>query len=233
MRMSKNTGREDGSWKINECFGWLGCVGRLDKWGLEHRCGGVIRLPGQIISLCRSLSLSLSLSLSNGLVLLFFSLVWKLWGHPLDCLTAGACRTLLSGYPSVLLIFLFFFFPFPGLVFERRDREPEKAGGGGDLSMFPGGRGAGVPWTNLSEKMCVCVYRPMYVSILFLSLLLPLPPGIASPSPFKGAHTAHAPGGASLLPLPPRSLLPACLPSHLPGGISSAAGSPHDLQRFV
>lgn len=31
--------------------------------------------------------------------------VWKLCGHPLDCLTAEACRTLLSSYPSVLLIF--------------------------------------------------------------------------------------------------------------------------------
>lgn len=31
--------------------------------------------------------------------------VWKLCGHPPDCLTTEACRTLLSSYPSVLLIF--------------------------------------------------------------------------------------------------------------------------------
>ncbi len=158
MKMSKNTGREDGGWKINECFGWCVCVGRLDKWGLEHRCGGVIRLPGQIVSLSLSLSLSLFFSPSNVLVLFFFSLVWKLWGHPLDCLTAGACRTLLSGYPSVLLIFIFFIFPLPGLVFEHRDREPEEAGG--DLSMFAGGRGGwgwqGLPSLEQSLQENVC-----------------------------------------------------------------------------
>lgn len=33
----------------------------------------------------------------------------------------------------------FFIFPLPGLVFERRDRELEEAGG--DLSMFAGDRG--------------------------------------------------------------------------------------------
>lgn len=63
--------------------------------------------------------------------------LWKLCGHPLDCLTAEACRTLLSSYPSVLLIFFFSFFPPPlcrvssflHFSVERwRGRECEKGG---------------------------------------------------------------------------------------------------------
>lgn len=134
--------------------------------------------------------------------------------------------------------FFFFIFPLPGLVFERRDRELEEAGG--DLSMFAGDRGglrlarSAYPGP-ISPSNCVCVQAYVCIYSLSLSLCsysLSLK-GSLPPSPFRGAHTAHAPGGASLLPLAPRSLPPACLPSPLPGGISSAAGSPRDLQRFV
>lgn len=59
--------------------------------------------------------------------------VWKLCGHPLDCLTAEACRTLLSSYPSVLLIFfplcrVSSFLHFSVERWRGRERERERRG---------------------------------------------------------------------------------------------------------
>ncbi len=115
MKMSKNTGREDGGWKINECFGWcVGDVGRLDKWGLETQVGGVIRLPGQIVSL--SLSLSLSFSSPSNVLVLFSFACGKLWGQPSGLPHCRSMPDPVIRLSYVRLIFLFFIFPSLGLV---------------------------------------------------------------------------------------------------------------------
>lgn len=59
--------------------------------------------------------------------------VWKLCGHPLDCLTAEACRTLLSSHPSVLLILppSSWSFIFPPLFCKAMEKEGARGSGGG------------------------------------------------------------------------------------------------------
>lgn len=108
-------------------------------------------------------------------------------------------------------------------MFERRDRELEEAGG--DLSMFAGDRGGAeagkvcLPWTNLSEQLCVRTGLCMYLFSFSLSLfLLPLPQGIASPLAFQ--RRPHRTRSWRRFPPPPRpSLSPARLPAvSSPGG---------------
>lgn len=91
--------------------------------------------------------------------------------------------------------FFFFIFPLPGLVFERRDRELEEAGG--DLSMFAGDRGGAeagkvcLPWTNLSEQVCVRTGLCMYLFSFSLSVPTPSPSRDRFPPRLSEAPTPH------------------------------------------